>query len=152
MPTYKALSVRQPYAWLLVNGIKTCENRSWDTKHRGTLIIHAGSKAMTKDDWQWLGEICADLDIPVPPADDPLLQTGAIVGCVYLANVVAKPDPDWELGWWDEESLAWMISAAKQVEEPIPMKGKLQLFDVELPHDVTWEDAEFYEFARNPAN
>ena len=68
MPTFKALSVRQPYAWLLVNGFKTCENRSWNTQHRGTLVIHASAKPMTKDDWQWLNEVCADLETP-PPND-----------------------------------------------------------------------------------
>ncbi len=58
MQTYKALSVRQPYAWLLVNGMKTCENRTWNTTHRGTLLVHASAKKMTKEDWAYLRDIC----------------------------------------------------------------------------------------------
>src|SRR5215472_1457845 len=40
----KALSVRQPWAWLIVNGYKPVENRNWLTKFRGRLLIHAGQR------------------------------------------------------------------------------------------------------------
>lgn len=39
---YKALTVKQPWASLLVAGLKTIENRSWTTNYRGPLAIHAG--------------------------------------------------------------------------------------------------------------
>lgn len=39
-----ALSIRQPWAWLIVNGHKDVENRSWRTKFRGLVAIHAGKK------------------------------------------------------------------------------------------------------------
>ena len=38
----KALSVHQPWAWLIVNGIKIVENRSWSTEFRGRFLVHAG--------------------------------------------------------------------------------------------------------------
>jgi ASCH domain len=38
------LSVRQPWASYLVSGLKTVELRSWSTRHRGWLWIHAGKK------------------------------------------------------------------------------------------------------------
>lgn len=44
MKKYKVLSVRQPYASLLVNGIKDVENRSRKTNFRGTVLIHASAK------------------------------------------------------------------------------------------------------------
>ena len=40
----KTLSIRQPFASLVCRGIKTIENRSWDTKYRGKLLIHASGK------------------------------------------------------------------------------------------------------------
>ena len=141
MPIYKALSVRQPYAWLLVAGIKTCENRSWSTNHRGTLGIHASSKPMTKDDWGFLRDVCAEYEIPTPEPDDPLLRAGGIVGAVYLADVTPTPDPDWEGGWWDEESFAWLVSDAAEIIEFVPMKGKLGLFDLELPFEISWKES-----------
>ena len=40
----KALSIRQPWAWLIVNDWKPVENRSRRTKIRGRVLIHAGLK------------------------------------------------------------------------------------------------------------
>jgi hypothetical protein len=39
-----ALSVPQPRAWLVINGWKPVENRTWATKFRGPILIHAGQK------------------------------------------------------------------------------------------------------------
>ncbi|WP_245839042.1 ASCH domain-containing protein [Yersinia kristensenii] len=39
----KALSIRQPWAWLIVNGYKDIENRTWNTKCRGPVLIHAST-------------------------------------------------------------------------------------------------------------
>lgn len=40
----KALSIRQPWAWLIVAGYKDIENRSWPTNFRGRVYIHASRK------------------------------------------------------------------------------------------------------------
>jgi hypothetical protein len=42
----KTLSIRQPYASLICRGIKTIENRSWDTTYRGKLLIHSSGKPL----------------------------------------------------------------------------------------------------------
>ena len=39
-----ALSIQQPWAWLIVNGFKDVENRDWPTKIRGIVGVHAGKK------------------------------------------------------------------------------------------------------------
>ena len=36
----KAISIRQPWAWLIVHGYQDVENRTWSTKHRGPILIH----------------------------------------------------------------------------------------------------------------
>ena len=87
------------------------------------------------------GAICAEYEIPTPEPDDPLLRTGGIVGAVYLADVTPTPDPDWEGGWWDEESFAWLVSDAAEIIEFVPMKGKLGLFDLELPFEISWKES-----------
>lgn len=46
----KALSVRQPWAWLIVNGYKDIENRDWSTQQRGRIWIHTGVHRVTKDE------------------------------------------------------------------------------------------------------
>ena len=46
-----ALSLRQPWAWLVVHGGKTLENRKWRTHRRGPFIVHA-SKGMTVAEYE----------------------------------------------------------------------------------------------------
>lgn len=55
----KALTLHQPWASLVARGVKTIETRSWSTRHRGPLAIHAGStwgthwlEWMSPDDWR----------------------------------------------------------------------------------------------------
>ena len=40
-PTH-ALTLHAPWAWAVVQGIKTVENREWATNHRGPIFVHAG--------------------------------------------------------------------------------------------------------------
>lgn len=53
----KALTIRQPWASLIAEGVKTIETRSWATKHRGPLAIHASKRR--PEDWSvggwWVG-------------------------------------------------------------------------------------------------
>ena len=45
----KAISIKQPWAWLIANGYMTVENRKWYTGHRGDLLIHAGKSETDVD-------------------------------------------------------------------------------------------------------
>src|SRR5665213_2736034 len=44
-----ALSILQPYAWLIVTGRKDIENRTWRTGRRGRVLIHAGKNYPKRD-------------------------------------------------------------------------------------------------------
>lgn len=44
----KTLTVRQPHASLIALGVKTIETRSWSTRYRGPLLIHAGKQFVEK--------------------------------------------------------------------------------------------------------
>ncbi len=77
----KALSVMQPWAWLIVNGYKDIENRSWRTDYRGPVLIHAGKK-MDEDyedaqEWGW-----PDIDRPCDFDLGGIVGQAEIVGCV----------------------------------------------------------------------
>lgn len=76
----KALSINQPWAWLIVNGHKCVENRDWNTSYRGEFLIHAGLK-VDHDAFDFL----EDLNIDWP--NDPLPK-GGIVGKARLINTV----------------------------------------------------------------
>ena len=50
----KTLSIRQPFASLICRGIKTIENRSWNTTYRGKLQIHASGKPLAWPSFDYL--------------------------------------------------------------------------------------------------
>jgi len=53
-----ALSVRQPWAWLIVSGLKDIENRPRPTHYRGPLLIHAGLslESCNEENVAWLNQ------------------------------------------------------------------------------------------------
>jgi len=78
----KALSLRQPWAYLVANGIKSIENRKWKTKFRGLALIHA-SKGY--DEWKPEYEVNYGVKLPCPIAD---LPRGGIVGVMTITDCV----------------------------------------------------------------
>src|SRR6476660_2955997 len=70
----KCLSLKQPYAELLVSGKKTIELRNWNTTFRGKFLIHA-SKNVDKERSESLG------------IDYKMLTSGAIIGTAILYDV-----------------------------------------------------------------
>jgi hypothetical protein len=84
-----ALSIRQPWAWLILNAGKLIENRTWPTYIRGRVFIHAG-KTMTKR------EYCETLDFAAPMLverriqlpDFDALERGGILGSVEIVTVI----------------------------------------------------------------
>lgn len=120
----KTLSVRQPEAWLIVQGIKDVENRTWNTKYRGPLLIHASARAMTQADIEYLCDQCDIEGRPYPAYEE--IQSGGIVGRATLAEINESSDSP----WWDGESLAWKLTDAAPLEF-IPCKGKLGLWEFE---------------------
>ena len=83
-----ALSIRQPWAWLIVNGYKDIENRDWPTVFRGRMLIHAGltmSRSYYDETVAYLyDEGILDRDIEIPPFE--ALERGGLVGFGQLGR------------------------------------------------------------------
>ncbi len=121
----KALSIRQPWAWLIVNGYKDIENRTWPTRMRGEILVHA-SKGMTHaeyDDVEWLIQFTEVLAHIKLPAFDQL-ERGGIVGKMTICNCVEASDSPWFFG-----PQGFMLRDAS-VLPFVPLKGALGFFDV----------------------
>lgn len=122
----KALSINQPWAWLIVNGHKGVENRNWDTSYRGEFLIHAGKKF---DDDCYLFLENEDLDIDLPAYNE--IAMGGIVGKARLINtvhirdkrLVTAADKPWFCGEY-----GFMLDSAEPCEL-IPCKGALGFFE-----------------------
>lgn len=85
----RCITIRQPWAHLIVTGHKDVENRTWSTKHRGELAIHAGLS------WDEAGEEFARArGIDVGPRHR--LRVGAVIGVVDLVDVAPSASP-WAL-------------------------------------------------------
>lgn len=96
----KALTIRQPWASLIALGIKTIETRSWQTRYRGPIAIHAGAGSPAGKPWRgWTREAawCPDLWRAAgfdPEGPAPGVPLGAIVATATLIDVVPMIDDD----------------------------------------------------------
>lgn len=77
-----ALSIQQPWAWLIVNGYKRVENRTWATKVRGWFDVHAGQR-FDAGGYEW---VRLQLDIALPAPRE--FERGGIVGRANLADCI----------------------------------------------------------------
>src|SRR4051795_6744327 len=85
-PTLKAcraLSLKQPWAWLVVNGYKDIENRSWRTNHRGPLLVHA-SRSLDLLTATVHDEMKQDYGVRLPDE----FEFGGIIGVVDVVDCV----------------------------------------------------------------
>jgi hypothetical protein len=112
-----ALSVRQPWAWLIVKGVKDIENRPRRTHYRGPLLIHAGlGLDGYTESIEWVER---NHGISVPSE----LETGGIVGVVEVIDCVESHKSK----WFKKGNFGWVMA------NPHPLKfrrckGALGLF------------------------
>jgi len=118
------LSVQQPWAWAIAAGIKRIENRSWETRYRGPLAIHAGKslgRLAGTDPVAWHSII------PGLPDFDQL-PFGALVAVCTLTNVV--PVESVQGKPFAEGPFCWLLDDVFALEKPIPLTGRQGLFEV----------------------
>lgn len=116
----KALSVNQPWAWLIVNGYKPIENRNRDTKFRGRIAIHTGKKFDRDFDFAYWESIIGK---PIPRSFD----TGGLVGEVTIAGVTQKSDSPFFFGPY-----GYVLIHAHAYDNMIPCVGQLGFFEPDL--------------------
>lgn len=122
----KALSIRQPWAWLIVHGGKDIENRRWPTAYRGPLLIHA-AKGMTDAEYGSARDFAQALGVLVPAPPD--LQRGGIVGQVDLADCVTSRDLDRIYGSnWFCGPFGFVLRNPRPLAF-VPLRGSLGLFE-----------------------
>lgn len=130
LPKY-AISIRQPWSWAIINCGKDIENRSWPTKYRGPVCIHA-SKGMTNREWEAAMDFI-DAAFPVPlvssigrrrSASGSLdAQRGGIIGVTEIVDCVEASDSPWFFGKY-----GFVLQNTRAIDF-IPVSGSLGFFD-----------------------
>lgn len=110
----KVLTIKQPWAELIMTGRKDVENRTWRTEYRGVLWIHS---AKEPDLAAWL-EHRGELG---PGAD----SSGLIVGSVVLIDCVKGFDSEWAM----PDHWHWVIRGARRLRTPVPARGKMGVWE-----------------------
>jgi hypothetical protein len=114
----KVLSIRQPWAWLIVQGIKDIENRTWRTKFRGQFLVHASLK-FDKEGYRAI-QRKHFVYMPQPHEFD----RGCVVGYSMLVDCVEEHKSPW-MG----DAFGFVLTESHPLLTPIPLKGKLGFFD-----------------------
>ena len=126
----KVLTIKQPWATLIMQGYKRFEFRSWQTEYRGDLLIHAG-KGIDK-------EAIKRLEKYLPEE----LPFGKILGKVTLVDCI-KMSPEFKERLLKEnrdiytkssfqENYGWQMDNVQVFEEPIEAKGHLSLWEYNI--------------------
>lgn len=123
--TMRALTICQPYAELIARGIKRVENRFWETRYRGPLLIHAGkSKKFLHGD-----------NYGIPPAE---MNWGAVVAiadveaCYHIAEILEGPLPASHEFLRTHEHCegpyCFVLGNIRRFKNPVPYKGAQGFF------------------------
>ena len=142
----RALSLRCPFPWLVVNGHKPWENRRQNTRMRGWVLVHA-SRQYSGEDLRMARDMLARLKAPELPLVEmlehlvsglmprdpcPWLMAGGIVGAMRIDAVAppiragyGDPLPDWRL----YGSFGYEIGAVERLPF-VPCSGKLGFWRV----------------------
>ena len=122
----KALTIKEPWASLIIEEYKKYEFRSWKTKYRGKILIHAGL-SIEKD----MMERFKDYNIDINPGY--IIGEATITDCILVDEEfnceLRSIDPVVYGRSNHTETYAWKLENVVKYDNPIPCKGKLGLWN-----------------------
>lgn len=118
-----AITIRQPWAWAIAHAGKDIENRTWATKYRGPICIHAGANKRRTDYEDAAHFMHFNLD---PQVVAPLMcnaDFGGIIATAKIVDCVQQSESPWFFGPYG------FVLANVQPVPFLPCKGALGLFN-----------------------
>ena len=123
----KVLTIKQPWATLIMQGDKRFEFRSWQTKYRGELLIHAG-KGIDKEAVKRLAKY-----LPEELPSGKILGKVELVDCIKMSSdfkkLLLNENKDIYTKSSFSENYGWQLDNVEVFKDPIPAKGKLSLWE-----------------------
>ena len=124
----KVITLRQPWATLVAEGIKKYEFRSWKTNYRGKLLIHAGSGVDKKE-----MERFKSLNLEYPTKR--IIAEVELEDCLELDDKLNKEiinEKNIAYGSYYREGYAWKLKNAKKIKVDKEISGQLGLWNIDL--------------------
>lgn len=126
----KVLTVKEPYASLILNEIKHIETRSWNTKYRGTIYINAGLTKITKEKLnnKELMNLCKNIEYGF----GNIICKCNLIDCIYMderfISNIKNNKNEYICGRYEIGRYAWILSDVERVTK-IPVKGQLGIWN-----------------------
>ena len=120
----KALTLKQPWATLISEGLKEYEFRSWKTSYRGKLLIHAGLGIDKKE--------ANEFNYYYPKSR--VVALVELIDCIKIDdkfNKMIKDKKSIVYGSKERNGYAWKIKLIKKIDDNKEVKGKLGLWNIE---------------------
>ena len=142
----KAITIHEPYASLIIMGIKRFETRGWSTNLRGSLAIHAARQEMTQE-----GKKVAE-KYDITPQYGKVLGVVEIINCFKCQSdnllsssesraqwIIGEESEEKEFGWFTVGRFAWQMKVLEKFEIPIPAKGQQRFWTWDKPRSPVME-------------
>ena len=126
----KVLTIKQPWATLIMQGDKRCEFRSWQSKYRGDILIHAG-KGIDKEAMKRLVKYLLD-EIPLGKILGKVTLVDCIRMCPEFKEMLLKENSDIYTKSSFSENFGWQVENVQVFDEPIEAKGHLSLWEYDI--------------------
>ena len=123
---FPAFSSRQPWVDLILMGIKDVENKSSRTHFRGTILIHASATIATREIVDKFVDQARKLKI-LGKKEQYNPDVGAILGMVDVVDCVETSESP-----FFEGPYGWVLANPRRFKKPIPYKGAVGIFYVNL--------------------
>ena len=121
----KALSIQEPFAYLIINGLKDKEHRTWKTKFRGRFLVVSSQKP----DKEFIKEYGFKKEA---------FKYGVILGSVELYDIEE----------YGNGVFAFLLRQPLKYFIPIHQKGKLGFFDIVSRKDIIEQEQVLFPDAK----
>lgn len=126
----KVLTLKQPWATLVAEGIKKYEFRTWKTNYRGKVLIHAGAGIDKK-------ELARFKDLNLEYPSKKIIAEVEIKDCLELddkLNDEIIQENNIAYGSKKRTGYAWKLGNVKKIDVDKEINGKLGLWNIDLEH------------------
>lgn len=128
MDQLTCITLWQPWASLIAQGMKQYETRSWATSHRGRLGIHAAKAKNSKAEKAAIAYFQSQGLSTIPFGS--LICIVDLTACICIGEDFISKQSEFEIGAgdWSIGRYAWKLENVRVLSEPIPITGKQGLW------------------------